>query len=124
VGANLSWGRFVEEGDELISTDLAERERLMERLELKKKKPVYDVYEEDGSGEKRILSQYDEEIDGKKKKRFVLDGAGNTANVDAHREQVAEKLKAKAVTLDLPSKRSPFSSDYQSSWGLIDMSLL
>ena len=66
-------GVFAEEGDELISTDLAERERLQERLDLKKKKPVYNAYEEEESGEKRILAQYDEEIDGKKK-RFVLDG--------------------------------------------------
>ena len=101
---------FAEEGDELISTDLAERERLQERLDLKKKKPVYNAYEEEESGEKRILAQYDEEIDGKKKKRFVLDGTGNAAtDVDAHRKEVAEKLKAVAITLDLPSNCPPIS---------------
>ncbi|CAZ83490.1 unnamed protein product [Tuber melanosporum] len=100
-----------EEGDELISTDLAERERLKERLDLKKKKPTYNAYEDESEdGEKRILAQYDEEIDGKKKKRFVLDGTGSASNVDAHRREVAEKLKSIAVTLD-PIK-SEASSDY------------
>ncbi|PWW79126.1 SART-1 protein [Tuber magnatum] len=100
-----------EEGDELISTDIAERERLKERLDLKKKKPTYNAYEdEDENGEKRILAQYDEEIDGKKKKRFVLDGTGSASNVDAHRREVAEKLKAIAVTLD-PIKPE-LASDY------------
>ncbi|RPB03100.1 SART-1 protein [Choiromyces venosus 120613-1] len=100
-----------EEGDELISTDIAERERLKEQLDLKRKKPTYNAYEdEDENGEKRILAQYDEEIDGKKKKRFVLDGTGSASNVDAHRKEVAEKLKAIAVTLD-PIKPE-VTSDY------------
>ncbi|CUS14588.1 unnamed protein product [Tuber aestivum] len=104
-------GENEEEGDELISTDLAERERLKERLDLKKKKPTYNAYEDEGEdGEKRILAQYDEEIDGKKKKRFVLDGTGSASNVDAHRREVAEKLKAIAVTLD--PIRPEVTSDY------------
>lgn len=102
---------WPEDGDELISTDLTERERLYERLELKKKKPVYSAYDEDVPGEKGILAQYDEEIDGKKKKRFVLDGSGNSADINAHREDVVEKLKAKSIiiNLDIPSQYSkPF----------------
>ena len=92
----------------MISTDITERERLKDRLDLKKKKPAYNAYEDEGeNGEKRILAQYDEEIDGKKKKRFVLDGTGSASNVDAHRKQVAEKLKAIAVTLD-PISMLPF----------------
>lgn len=90
----------LEEGDELVSTDLTERERLKERLELKKKKPVYNPHEEHGV----ILAQYDEEIEGKKRKRFVLDGSGNSADIsEAHRKEVAEKLKAEPITLDPPS---------------------
>lgn len=84
---------------------MAERERLHERLELKKKKPVYNAYDEDALGEKSVLAQYDEEIDGKKKRRFVLDGSGNSADINAHREDVIEKLKAKSIiiNLDIPS---------------------
>ncbi|KAH8147685.1 uncharacterized protein LAJ45_08149 [Morchella importuna] len=95
-------GDEEEDGDELISTTLAERERLKERLELKKKKPVYNPHEA-ANGETSILAQYDEEIDGKKKKRFVLDGSGNTEDLsDVHRKEIAEKLKAKPITLDIP----------------------
>lgn len=89
---------------------------MKERLELKKKKPVYNPHEEHG-GERGILEQYDEEIDGKKKKRFVLDGSGNSAEADAHRKEVAEKLKAKPITLDLPSEYlpSPYSAVFGST---------
>lgn len=100
----LFGGRLGEDGDELISTTLAERERLKERLELKKKKPFYNPHEA-ADGETSILAQYDEEIDGKKKKRFVLDGSGNTEDMsDVHRKEIAEKLKAKPITLDIPSE--------------------
>jgi len=98
----------VDEGDELISTDLVERERLREQLELKKKKPVYNVYEdEDENGERRVLAQYDDEEEkARQKKRFVLDGTGSLAGNETYRQEVAEKLKQKAISLDLPRKPS------------------
>ena len=61
----------VEEGDELISTALAEKERLKENLDNKIRKPKYDPYAEEydvDTGEKKILSKYDEDIEGKKRK--------------------------------------------------------
>ncbi|KAI0804950.1 SART-1 protein [Xylaria sp. FL0064] len=67
-----------DEGDELENVQLREREKLNEKLELKKKKPVYDPNEINDTGEQNLLSQYDEEISGKKVKRFTLDGQGNT----------------------------------------------
>lgn len=71
---------------------------------------MYNAYDEDVPGEKGILAQYDEEIDGKKKRRFVLDGSGNSADINAHREDVVEKLKAKSIiiNLDMPSQYFPF----------------
>lgn len=105
---------FLEEGDELISTDLAERERLNKRLELKKKKPVYNAYDEehdDGTGEKRILTQYDDD-DDKKKKRFVLDGTGNLASNETYRQEVAQRLKSTAISLDVLSKYPLFFSSF------------
>ncbi|KAI0972844.1 SART-1 protein [Xylaria arbuscula] len=67
-----------EEGDELENITLLEREKLNEKLDLKKKKPVYDPHEINDTGEQNILSQYDEEISGKKVKQFTLDGQGNS----------------------------------------------
>ncbi|KAF8543600.1 SART-1 protein [Trichophaea hybrida] len=101
-----------DEGDELISTDLVERERLLERLELKKKKPAYNVYEdEDENGERHLLAQYDDEEEkARQKKRFVLDGTGSLAGNETYRQEVAEKLKQKAISLDLPQPE--VASDY------------
>jgi U4/U6.U5 tri-snRNP-associated protein 1 len=94
-----------EEGDELENLDLRERERLNEKLELKKKKPVYNPNDIDETGEKSILAHYDEEIDGKKGKRFTLDGMGSIA--EASSEGAAfQKMKPKAFSLDILSKSS------------------
>ncbi|KAN0112614.1 SART-1 protein [Hyaloscypha variabilis] len=89
-----------EEGDELENLDLRERERLNEKLELKKKKPVYNPNDVDEAGEKSILAHYDEEIEGKKGKRFTLDGMGSTT--EAMREGVSlQKMKPKVFSLDI-----------------------
>ena len=97
-----------EEGDELENVDLKERERLTEKLELKKKKPVYDPNDQDDGEERSILAQYDEEIEGSKKKgkkRFTLDGQGMTAEErEAMKEEASGRLKAKPISLDVPSK--------------------
>lgn len=70
-----------DEGDELENLELREREKLHERLDLKKKKPVYDPNDIDETGERGILSHYDEEISGKKKKVFTLDAINNPSDL-------------------------------------------
>ena len=91
-----------EEGDELENLELRERERLNEKLELKKKKPVYNPNDVDESGEQSLLKHYDEAIDGKKRKRFTLDGQGATAeDREAMKLAVGEKLKAQPINLDI-----------------------
>lgn len=100
-----------EEGDELENLALKEQEKLEERLKLKKRKPVYDPNATDESGEKRILAQYDEEIDGKKRKRFTLDGMGATQEErEAKRQEVGERLRAQPISLDI--LREEPKSDY------------
>ncbi|KAF8851725.1 SART-1 protein [Acephala macrosclerotiorum] len=100
--------QYEEEGDELENLDLRERERLNEKLELKKKKPVYNPHDDEEA--KGILSHYDEEIDGKKSKRFTLDGMGSTAEAAAEGVS-AQKLKPKAISLDFLKDDEP-KSDY------------
>jgi U4/U6.U5 tri-snRNP-associated protein 1 len=96
-----------EEGDELENLDLRERERLRDKLELKKKKPVYNPHDVDETGESRILAQYDEEIDGKTTKKFTLDGHGSTTEQkEALLNGAAQKLKPKVISLDFLSKYS------------------
>lgn len=96
-----------EEGDELENVDLRERERLNQNLELKKRKPVYNPFDDDGTGEKSILAQYDDEIIGKKGKQFTLDGQGSTTEAAAANGSVS-KPKPKAISLDILSKWPSF----------------
>ncbi|KAH7357061.1 SART-1 protein [Rhexocercosporidium sp. MPI-PUGE-AT-0058] len=98
-----------EEGDELENLDLREREKLKDKLELKKKKPVYNPHDVDENGETGILAHYDEEIDGKKRNRFTLDGMGSTTEASVEGAS-AKKIKPKAISLDL-FKDEP-KSDY------------
>lgn len=87
-----------EEGDELEDVNLVDKEKTEERLELKKRKPVYDPTAENQG----ILSHYDEEIEGKKRKRFTLDAKGSTEEErEAKRQEVSSKLKMGAISLDL-----------------------
>ncbi|TGO60732.1 hypothetical protein BCON_0033g00440 [Botryotinia convoluta] len=100
-----------EEGDELENLDLREREKLSDKLELKKKKPVYNPNDDDESGDRKILAQYDEEIDGKKGKRFTLDGMGSTTEATSVNSASTSKSKAKTFSLDI-LKDDELKSDY------------
>lgn len=94
-----------EEGDELENTDLREREKLKELLELKKKKPVYNPNDIDDSEDRTILSHYDVEIDGKKSNKFTLDGQGSTKEqLEAMQGVAGQRMKPKAISLDFLSK--------------------
>lgn len=84
----------ADEDDELEAVSLKEKERLQERLDSKKRKRVYDPNDMDESGQKSILAQYDEEIEGKKSKAFTLDGKGQTV----------ERVQAEAATAARPNK--------------------
>ncbi|KAI9726830.1 MAG: hypothetical protein M1828_000686 [Chrysothrix sp. TS-e1954] len=57
--------------DELENADLREKERLEDRLKLKRKRPDYDPMDEDAE-KNGVLDKYDEEIQGKAKKHFTL----------------------------------------------------
>ncbi|KAL9633884.1 MAG: hypothetical protein Q9164_004425 [Protoblastenia rupestris] len=101
-----------EEGDELENLDLREREALNEKLNSKRKKPVYDPHAEGEEGGSTILKHYDETIDGKKRKRFQLDGQGVSAeDREAMKQAVGERLKAKPISLDIVKDDTPIS-DY------------
>lgn len=99
------------EEDELENQDLRAKEKLEERLKLKKKRPDYDPTEQ---GEKQaVLSKYDEEIDGKKQNRFTLDGKGSTVEgqrkaLDANGEAKSKGIK---INLDMIQDDAPIS-DY------------
>jgi len=99
-----------EEGDELENLDLRDREKLHERLDLKKKKPAYDPNDIDETGERGILAQYDEEIHGKKRKHFKLDGLGNTTASADMVSAPGEKKNLQSLNLDVLN--DGLASDY------------
>ncbi|KAI1333967.1 SART-1 protein [Xylariaceae sp. FL0016] len=96
--------------DELENAELRDREKLNEKLNLKKKKPVYDPHEINETGESKILAQYDEEIDGKKVHRFTLDGQGNTV-VPADADSQPGGQQVQKINLDFLDDEKP-TSDY------------
>ncbi|XP_043538931.1 U4/U6.U5 tri-snRNP-associated protein 1-like, partial [Chiloscyllium plagiosum] len=103
-------GVLDEEDDVLVNVNILDKERADKNVEHKKKKPDYKPYEEEESVDdmavfkgKSILSKYDEEIDGEKKKSFKLE-AGGTADGSWEKElqQIRETLRSQAQTLDTP----------------------
>lgn len=77
-------------GDELENIELREGEKFTEKLELLKKKPGYN-FEDDEIRNRSILSQYDEEIYGKKTKKFTLDSTGAIAELSDILDQPSQK---------------------------------
>ena len=91
-----------EEGDELENLDLREKERLGEKLELKKRKPIYNPNDLDDGEDKVLLKHYDEAIEGRKRKRFTLDAHGSTAEErEAGAQSGRQKSRPQAISLDI-----------------------
>ncbi|KAL7902564.1 SART-1 protein [Trichoderma sp. SZMC 28014] len=105
-------GQNEEEGDELENLGIKEQEKLTERLDLKKKLKGYNPNDYD-DGEGTILAQYDEEINGKKAKRFTLDDDGAIAELSDILNQPERKgKKIQSINLnDIIDDAAP-SSDY------------
>ncbi|KAK7752321.1 hypothetical protein SLS62_005657 [Diatrype stigma] len=99
-----------DEGDQLENINLRDREKLTEKLELKKKKPIYDPLAADETGERSILAQYDEEIGRKKVKQFTIDAQGNTVVANGSDAQLQNRQPQK-ISLDFLDDERP-SSDY------------
>jgi len=103
-----------EDDDELMNIQLAEAEKLKKNKELKKKKPIYNVYDED---KKTILPQYDEE---KPNASFTLDDSG-AVNLEEKKkmEDIRMKLAAPGkliYDLDISKKTA---SEYFTSEELV-----
>jgi U4/U6.U5 tri-snRNP-associated protein 1 len=98
----------AEDEDELEAVSLKERERLQEKLDSKKRKRVYDPNDDD---QKSILAQYDEQIDGKKRNAFTLDGQGRTVEQVQAEAAGAAQPKRVAISLDILQEDTPVT-DY------------
>lgn len=104
-------GVLEEEEDVLVNVGLVDKEKAEKNVELKKKKPDYKPYEEEESVDdmvtfksRSVLSKYDEEIEGEKKKSFRL-STGGFADGERERELQAMKdaLRNQAQSLEMPA---------------------
>ncbi|CAM9337763.1 unnamed protein product [Lampetra planeri] len=104
-------GVLEEEEDTLENVGLVDKEKAEKNVELKKKKPDYKPYEEEETVDdmvvfksRSVLSKYDEEIDGEKKKSFRL-STGGFADGERERELqvMKETLRSQAQSLQMPS---------------------
>lgn len=104
-------GVLEEEEDVLVNVEIVDKEKAEKNVELKKKKPDYKPYEEEESVDdmvtfknRSVLSKYDEEIEGEKKKSFRL-STGGFAGGERERELQAmrESLRNQAQTLEMPA---------------------
>lgn len=104
-------GVLEEEEDVLVNVEMVDKEKADKNVELKKKKPDYKPYEEEESVDdmvtfksRSVLSKYDEEIEGEKKKSFRLSTWG-FADGERERELQAmkESLRNQAQSLEMPA---------------------
>lgn len=104
-------GVLDEKEDVLVNVGLVDKEKAEKNVELKKKKPDYKPYDEEESvddmvsfKQQSVLSKYDEEIDGEKKKSFRL-STGGIAHGEREKELHAmrEMLRSQAQSLDMPA---------------------
>ncbi|XP_060792302.1 U4/U6.U5 tri-snRNP-associated protein 1 isoform X2 [Neoarius graeffei] len=104
-------GVLEEKEDVLVNVNMVDQEKAEKNVELKKKKPDYKPYDEEESVDdmvtfkpKSVLSKYDEEIEGEKKKSFRL-SAGGFAAGERERElqAIRETLRSQAQSLDMPA---------------------
>ncbi|XP_051956354.1 U4/U6.U5 tri-snRNP-associated protein 1 [Xyrauchen texanus] len=104
-------GVLEEVEDVLVNVGLVDKEKADKNVELRKKKPDYKPYEEEESVDdmiifkpKSVLSKYDEEIEGEKKKSFRL-STGGFVGGERERElqAIRESLQSQAQSLDMPA---------------------
>ncbi|XP_022061460.1 U4/U6.U5 tri-snRNP-associated protein 1 [Acanthochromis polyacanthus] len=104
-------GVLEEEEDVLVNVGMVDKEKAEKNVELKKKKPDYKPYEEEETVDDMVsfkshsvLSKYDEEIEGEKKKSFRL-STGGFADGERERELQAmrEMLRSQAQSLEMPA---------------------
>ncbi|OAA71180.1 DNA binding protein SART-1 [Cordyceps fumosorosea ARSEF 2679] len=100
-----------DEEDELENVAVREQESLNDKLDVLKQRPGYNPM--DGEESSGILAQYDEEISGKKRKRFTLDETGMNAELaDILSAPAAKKTQQNVSLDDIVGDGTQPSSDY------------
>lgn len=118
-------GVLDEKEDVLVNVGLVDKEKAEKNVELRKKKPDYNPYDDEESVDdmvsfkgQSVLSKYDEEIDGEKKKSFRL-STGGIAHGEREKELQAmkETLRSQAQSLEMPALA--IASEFYSSQEMV-----
>ncbi|KAG9475337.1 hypothetical protein GDO78_003655 [Eleutherodactylus coqui] len=107
-----------DDSDVLVNVNMIDKEKAAKNVELKKKKPDYKPYEEEESVDdmvvfrhKSVLSKYDEEIEGEKKKSFRLESGGSAdGSWEKELQNIRQTLHNQAQSLDIPTLK--LASEY------------
>ncbi|WAR18739.1 SNUT1-like protein [Mya arenaria] len=98
----------TDEPETLINVNMVDDEKASKFVELSKKKPDYNPYDEGDEDEygmfkaREVLSKYDEEIAGEKKKDFQLGARGSyNTEEDKQMERIKAELRAQSQTLSI-----------------------
>ncbi|KAJ8938700.1 hypothetical protein NQ318_007988 [Aromia moschata] len=106
-----------EEDDVLVNVNMIDDERYKKNVQNKKKKILYNAYEDDefdefgNPKEKSLLSKYDEEIDGERRDSFKIGYDHGIERKQAVVQSVKEKLAKKKLE-SIPEKQLTIASEY------------
>lgn len=118
-------GVLDEKEDVLVNVGLVDKEKAEKNVELRKKKPDYNPYDDEETVDdmvafkrQSVLSKYDEEIDGEKKKSFRL-STGGVAHGEREKELqiMRETLRSQAQSLQMPGLA--IASEYYTSQEMV-----
>lgn len=108
-----------DEAETLVNLNMIDQEKAEKYVELMKKKPDYNPYDEGDEDEygmfkpREVLSKYNEEIEGAKKKEFQLGARGSySTEQDKQMEKIKAELRAQSQTL---SSQLTLASEYMTA---------
>ncbi|KAJ8931891.1 hypothetical protein NQ314_015160 [Rhamnusium bicolor] len=110
-------GILEEDEDVLVNVNMLDDERYRKSVENKKKKILYNAYEDNefdeygNPKEKSLLSKYDEEIDGERRDSFKIGYDNAVERKLAVAQSVKEKLAKKKLE-SIPEKQLTLASEY------------
>ncbi|XP_065199824.1 U4/U6.U5 tri-snRNP-associated protein 1 isoform X2 [Planococcus citri] len=96
-------GILEDEEDTLVNVNIQDDERYKKNIDRRKRKPGYNAYDDSAELEeellddkKKVLTKYDEEIDGEKKSSFKL-GVNAKMEEEARKEAIRKKLQERQI---------------------------
>lgn len=102
------------DGDVLVNVNMLDNERYKKNVELRKKKPGYDAYEEvdDPDARRDVLEKYNEEIEGAKVESFSIGEEADQLKKIKQKLAAKNKLMEKKAIVNLNTSALRVATDY------------